>query len=71
MRGKTIIFDSSKIRPTLGRVKETIFNWLGNDLRDSKALDLFGGSGSLGFEANSRGATVTIVEKDKSVFLEK
>ena len=69
MRGKTIIFDSSKkIRPTLGRVKETIFNWLGNDLRDSKALDLFGGSGSLGFEANSRGATVTIVEKDKSVF---
>ena len=69
MRGKTITFDSSKkIRPTLGRIKETLFNWLGNDLRDLKVLDLFGGSGSLGFEANSRGAKVTIVEKDKEVF---
>ena len=69
MRGKTITFDSSKkIRPTLGRIKETLFNWLGNDLRDLKALDLFGGSGSLGFEANSRGAKVTIVEKDKEIF---
>jgi len=69
MRGKTITFDSSKkIRPTLGRIKETLFNWLGNDLRDLKVLDLFGGSGSLGFEANSRGAKVTIVEKDKEIF---
>ena len=69
MRGKIITFDNSKmLRPTLGRIKETLFNWLGNDLRDLKALDLFGGSGSLGFEANSRGASVTIVEKDKDVF---
>ena len=69
MRGKTITFDNSKkIRPTLGRIKETLFNWLGNDLRNLKVLDLFGGSGSLGFEANSRGATVTLVEKDKEVF---
>ena len=69
MRGKIITFDSSKkLRPTLGRIKETLFNWLGNDLRDLKALDLFGGSGSLGFEANSRGAIVTIVEKDIEVF---
>ena len=69
MRGKIIKFDDSKkLRPTLGRIKETLFNWLGNDLRDLKALDLFGGSGSLGFEANSRGATVTIVEKDKAVY---
>ena len=69
MRGKIITFDSSKkLRPTLGRIKETLFNWLGNNLSDLKILDLFGGSGSLGFEANSRGATVTIVEKDKAVY---
>ena len=69
MRGKIITFDSSKkLRPTLGRIKETLFNWLGNNLRDLKVLDLFGGSGSLAFEANSRGATVTIVEKDKAVY---
>ena len=72
MRGKIITFDNSKmLRPTLGRIKETLFNWLGNDLRDLKALDLFGGSGSLGFEANSRGASVTIVEKDKEVLKNK
>jgi len=56
------------LRPTLGRVRETLFNWLGNSLIDARALDLFAGSGALGFEALSRGAaTVTFVEHSPRV----
>ena len=44
------------LRPTPSRVKETLFNWLGQRLGGLKVLDLFAGSGSLGFEAASRGA---------------
>ncbi len=54
-----------KIRPTPNRVRETLFNWLGQDLTGTACLDLFAGSGALGFEAASRGAEVVImVEKD-------
>jgi 16S rRNA (guanine966-N2)-methyltransferase len=54
------------LRPTTDRVKETLFNWLAADVRDSRCLDLFAGSGSLGFEALSRYAShVTMVEMDK------
>lgn len=53
------------IRPTPDRVRETLFNWLGQDLTGAACLDLFAGSGALGFEAASRGAeTVVMVEKD-------
>lgn len=53
------------IRPTPDRVRETLFNWLGQDLTDTSCLDLFAGSGTLGFEAASRGArNVVMVEKD-------
>ena len=45
-----------KTRPTLGRVKEALFNILGNKIVDAEVLDLFAGSGSLGIEALSRGA---------------
>lgn len=51
------------LRPTTSRVRETLFNWLQNDIPGARCLDLFGGSGALGFEAASRGAaSVTILE---------
>jgi len=57
------------LRPTPDRVRETLFNWLGHDLRGLSCLDLFAGSGILGFEAASRGAgPVVMVEKDRKVF---
>jgi 16S rRNA (guanine(966)-N(2))-methyltransferase RsmD len=53
------------LRPTPDRVRETLFNWLGQDLGGWACLDLFAGSGVLGFEAASRGAeVVTLVERD-------
>lgn len=52
------------LRPTPDRVRETLFNWLGQDLRDQRCLDLFAGTGILGFEAASRGAAaVTLLER--------
>jgi len=51
------------LRPTPDRVRETLFNWLGQDLSGAVCLDLFAGSGALGFEAASRGARrVVMVE---------
>ena len=56
------------LRPTSDRVKETLFNWLGQELDGQVCLDLFAGSGALGFEAVSRGASrVVMVERDKNV----
>ncbi len=53
------------LRPTPDRVRETLFNWLGQDLDGLDCLDLFAGTGILGFEAASRGAaSVTMVERD-------
>jgi len=57
------------LRPTPDRVRETLFNWLGYDLSGLFCLDLFAGSGILGFEAASRGAReVTLVEKNNDAF---
>ncbi|MDR2187975.1 MAG: 16S rRNA (guanine(966)-N(2))-methyltransferase RsmD [Azonexus sp.] len=56
--------DSAGLRPTPDRVRETLFNWLGQSLDGQHCLDLFAGSGALGFEAASRGAArVVMVEK--------
>lgn len=53
------------LRPTTDRVRETLFNWLQFELADQRCLDLFAGSGALGFEALSRGAAqVILLEKD-------
>ncbi|MBT9568915.1 MAG: 16S rRNA (guanine(966)-N(2))-methyltransferase RsmD [Thiobacillus sp.] len=53
------------LRPTPDRVRETLFNWLGQDLPGWTCLDLFAGSGALGFEAASRGAArVILIERD-------
>ncbi|GHT95303.1 hypothetical protein AGMMS49545_18030 [Betaproteobacteria bacterium] len=60
--------DSVGLRPTPDRVRETLFNWLGQDLTGRACLDLFAGSGALGFEAASRGAArVVMVERDAKV----
>ncbi|PKO35094.1 MAG: 16S rRNA (guanine(966)-N(2))-methyltransferase RsmD [Betaproteobacteria bacterium HGW-Betaproteobacteria-7] len=60
--------DSEGLRPTPDRVRETLFNWLGQDLAGQHCLDLFAGSGALGFEAASRGAArVVMVEKTPRV----
>ena len=56
------------VRPTPDRVRETLFNWLGQRLDGAVCLDLFAGSGALGFEAASRGAArVVMVEQDRTV----
>ena len=64
-RSRLIEFpDAADLRPTPDRVRETLFNWLGRDLTGMACLDLFAGSGALGFEALSRGAaSVVMVEK--------
>ena len=55
------------LRPTPDRVRETLFNWLGQELNGLACLDLYAGSGALGFEAASRGAArVVLVEKDRA-----
>lgn len=60
--------DVQGLRPTPDRVRETLFNWLGQDLTGMECLDLFAGSGALGFEAASRGAAaVTLVESNARV----
>lgn len=65
-RGRLIDFpEVDGLRPSGNRIRETLFNWLQNTLVDAIALDLFAGSGALGFEALSRGAaTVTFVDQN-------
>ena len=64
-RSRMIPFpDVPGLRPTPDRVRETLFNWLGQNLAGRHCLDLYAGSGALGFEALSRGAaSVTMVER--------
>lgn len=60
--------EATGLRPTPARVRETLFNWLGQDLTGARCLDLFAGSGALGFEAASRGASkVIMVESAQKV----
>ena len=57
--------DIPGLRPTPNRVRETLFNWLQNDIVGSRCLDLYAGSGALSFEAASRGAKAVVqVEQD-------
>ena len=59
------VADRPGLRPTPGRVRETLFNWLGQDLNGWRVLDAYAGSGALGLEAASRGAAaVTLLEQD-------
>ena len=70
LRRRMISFpDAEGLRPTPDRVRETLFNWLGQTLYGRTCLDLFAGSGALGFEAASRGAErVVMVERNREVF---
>ena len=66
-RGRKLpVHDIQGLRPTTDRVKETLFNWLMNDIHATNCLDCFAGAGALGFEALSRGAAhATFIEKDQ------
>ena len=56
------------VRPTPARVRETLFNWLAGDVENAACVDLYAGSGALGFEAASRGARhVTLVDRDRAI----
>ena len=68
-KSRLIVFPQKKdLRSTPDRVRETFFNWLGQDLTGAACLDLFAGSGALGFEAASRGARrVVMVERDPAI----
>ena len=64
-RTRLIVVSKPGLRPTPDRVRETLFNWLGQDLTGWRCVDAFAGTGALGLEAASRGALeVTLVEKD-------
>lgn len=61
-RSRQLVFeDTPGLRPTPARVRETVFNWLQQDVVASTCLDLFAGSGALGFEAASRGAKSVVM----------
>lgn len=67
-RSKLPVADRPGLRPTPDRVRETLFNWLGQDLSGWRCLDAFAGSGALGLEAASRGAErVLLIEKDAGI----
>jgi 16S rRNA (guanine966-N2)-methyltransferase len=64
-RRKLAFPSRAALRPTPNRARETLFNWLARDLDGANCLDLFAGSGALGFEALSRGAaSATLVDND-------
>jgi 16S rRNA (guanine966-N2)-methyltransferase len=67
-RSRMIEFpDALGLRPTPDRVRETLFNWLGQTLHGKRCLDLFAGSGALGFEAASRGAEAVVMVEAQRV----
>ena len=64
-RSKIAVPDKPGLRPTPDRVRETLFNWLGQDLSGWNCVDAFAGTGALGLEAASRGAqAVRMAEQD-------
>lgn len=65
-KGRKLPFpENSEVRPTLGRARITLFNWLAGHIDGARCLDLFAGSGSLGLEAHSRGAAqTTLIDAD-------
>ncbi len=67
-RSKLAVPDRPGLRPTPDRVRETLFNWLGQDLSGWQVVDAYAGSGALGFEAASRGAArVVLIEQDATL----
>ena len=67
-RSKLSVANHPGLRPTPDRVRETLFNWLGQDLAGWRVLDAFAGTGALGFEAASRGAAqVLLLEQEPAL----
>jgi len=68
-RGKQLLVaDADGLRPTGSRIRETLFNWLAPEIAEARVVDLFAGSGALGFEALSRGARhVSLCELNSNV----
>ena len=68
-RTKLPVAEVDGLKPTPDRVRETLFNWLGQDLHGWRCLDVFAGTGALGFEAASRGAKeVLLLEKNRKAY---
>jgi 16S rRNA (guanine966-N2)-methyltransferase len=70
-RTKLKVADKPGLRPTPDRVRETLFNWLGQDLSGLRCLDAFAGTGVLGFEAASRGAASVLLVELNSVLIDE
>jgi len=66
LRGRMLrVLDAQGLRPTPDRVRESVFNWIGGSCAGARVLDLFAGSGAMGLEAYSRGASsLTLVESN-------
>ena len=69
LRGRRLrVLPKEKLRPSSNRTRETLFNWLNPHIRGAQCLDLFSGSGAIGFESVSRGAGwVTMIDDDIEV----
>ena len=70
-RTKLKVADKPGLRPTPDRVRETVFNWLGQDMTGLRCLDAFAGTGALGFEAASRGASAVLLIEQDSALIEQ
>ena len=71
-RGRKLdVLDTPGLRPTPDRVRETLFNWLQQDIYGARCLDLFAGTGALGFEALSRGASEVIMVESHPELVEQ
>ncbi|MFZ2738683.1 MAG: 16S rRNA (guanine(966)-N(2))-methyltransferase RsmD [Burkholderiaceae bacterium] len=70
-RSKLPVVDRPGLRPTPDRVRETLFNWLGQDLTGWRCFDAFAGTGALGFEAASRGAAAVVLVEQDGMLLEQ
>ena len=70
-RSKIPVASTPGLRPTPDRVRETLFNWLGQDLSGWRCADVFAGTGVLGFEAASRGALEVLVCEQNPVLADK
>jgi 16S rRNA (guanine966-N2)-methyltransferase len=67
-RGRRLVFAPVQgLRPTADRIRETLFNWLSPVIGGTRCLDLYAGSGALGFEAASRGAAEVVMVDNHSV----
>lgn len=70
-RTRLAVAQKPGLRPTPDRVRETLFNWLGQDLTNWKCLDAFSGTGALGFEAASRGACSVIMNEQDPALVQQ